>query len=661
MGSPFASVGGNILTIGGAIALLYASASSPIDPPVGGGPMPTAGQVGWWDASSLAWGSAASTLTDKSTAGKNASTSANAIPRLAGALGGLYSEQQSASTYNVLHPIIKDYGVSASGIVVGANQALTVMLTWSRAQQRQPSQGALSSDPVQLLAIGGTPVLNMTAAGDGNDTIVLFPSSTAISGGKLELRHTHSVRVVFSGAAVDVWLDGAKVISAASQITLGSTAILSFVNAAQCIFHEAAAWDHALTTSEHADLTSYLMRWPLGPRRAVNGLIIGQSNADNLFGSFVTWNLLNRHVAYWTGCIASNILWRSGSIGNIAAGTTMFSGQGLYDGTANLLLNSSGGGDPSMWPLGANGNAYMAAVDALTADQRANLRYVAWYWSESDSQMLTAGNKATYTAAMKRAFALIRARAGLTAAQLPVLVISALPFPGDAGCQVHREVMQDLVNDSSQNASFMLAMSGDQIGQSDNWDASTGLESGGGNTAHRDPTGAQAFLRRWAKPIARAAVAANAAASTPDVVTAIDASVPVTGGPKIATAVRENATSVLVTVAHDGGNDLAVPLRAAQGVGWTLNTSIKATACVRVSATQLSLTFPSVPTGAVLHYGWGSNLDANGYAIIGRGNAVTDNFQAMPLAAGWRIGADLGMAEQPNNPLQATTYGITVS
>lgn len=666
MTSAIMTGGGKPLTIAGKLALLFAeAAAAPIPVPDPAAPMPAAGMSGWWDASALAWGSNPNGLTDKSTAGKSATFSyasapVKAIPRQAGMLGGVYAEG-NAGSYSAIFPIITDYAVNASGVAAGS--AFTVFMAWSRANLRQPAQGTLSNETVTLLSIDGTAVLAMTGNGAGSDSLVLFPGSSAVTGAALELRHTHAARVVFNGSSVDVWLDGTKVITAAAnQITLGVTANLSFLNASQCIFHEAAAWGHALSTSEHADLTGYSHRWPLGPRRAANGLWIGQSNASNMIGN-VVWPVINRHVAYWTGCIASNLLYRAGGTANISAGSTIFSGQGLYDSTANLLLDGSSAADPSTWALGVNGVQLMAAIDAMTADQRANLRYVAWFWSESDSGMLTYAAKPKYLAAMKRAFALIRAHLGMSAAQLPVLVINALPQGGSSeGSQTHREVMQDLVDDPTQNVAFMLAQTDDTSG----------------DNTHRDATGLTVLARRMGAPIARAVIQANAAGQTLDVLTALDVSVPVTGGPKITGGHHEGGTSVLATVAHDGGSDLIVPAGAAGGIGWTLmdgvsdtvagtpgapGALIAATSCVRVSATQLRVTLASIPAHpakARLYYGYGNGTTGNA-ATIDAGNAVTDNFGSTTLTAGWKIGADLGVAEQSNNPLRATTYGVPLS
>lgn len=685
MVSPIMTVGGKPLTIAGKLALLFASAAAaaPTQP---AGPMPESGLSGWWDSSSLAPSTGITTLADKSSAGVTANTggvAASLVPHVAGLLPGLYVEgvpYAAPYNYGYVHPIVSDYAINAANVKVGAGGAFTVFLAWSRANLRQP--GAVTSNAaVTLLSIGGTPVLGMTANGDGTDVLKLFPSGAAVAGGVLELRHTHSARVVFSGSTVDVWLDGTKVISgAANSLSLGATASMSLLNAAGCIFHEAAAWGHTLSSSEHAALTAYAVRWPLGPRRALFGVVMGQSNASKMI-DLSSNHIVAKRVAYLTGSLSANLFARSGSNGNITAGATIWSGSVLYttNEPGTFLDSTTGAGNVSAWPLGGQGLQFKAAIDSLTADQRANLHYVAFFWSESMGAGLSYANKATCLAAHKRAFALIRSTIGKSAAELPVLLIDPLPSGNDAGQQTLREVFADLVADVSQNCAFMLAQAGDAVGENDPWDAATGLESGPGNGSHRDANGEVRYARRFAIPVARAALAASIAAGKSDPVMAVDPSIPQTGGPKIATAQYEGGTSVLVTVLHDGGTDLAVPLRAALGVGWELmdgvsdsvagtpgapGTRIKATACTRVSATQLRLTLASVPAHpakAKLYYNYGSSLDASVYAVIGEGNAVTDNFASITLPAGWRIGADLGVNDQPNNPLQATTYGIPLS
>jgi len=151
-----------------------------------------------------------------------------------------------------------------------------------------------------------------------------------------------------------------------------------------------------------------------------------------------------------------------------------------------------------------------------------------------------------------------------------------------------------------------------------------------------------------------------------DSITAIPSGVP-SVGPTITHAYRQSNTVIIVTVAHDAGTDLIVPLQAANGVGWAVmdggneaspGTVRTATACARVDATHLQVTLGSALTsassGCLLFYPYGNTW-------IYRGNAVTDNSASVERRAGWNIGADLGSGWDWNLPLQATDTPIQLS
>ncbi len=99
---------------------------------------------------------------------------------------------------------------------------------------------------------------------------------------------------------------------------------------------------------------------------------------------------------------------------------------------------------------------------------------------------------------------------------------------------------------------------------------------------------------------------------------------------------------IIVTVAHDAGTDLIVPLQAVNGVGWAVmdggneaspGTVRTATACARVDATHLQVTLGSALTsassGCLLFYPYGNTW-------IYRGNAVTG--QCRDGGAAGRVG-----------------------
>jgi hypothetical protein len=110
---------------------------------------------------------------------------------------------------------------------------------------------------------------------------------------------------------------------------------------------------------------------------------------------------------------------------------------------------------------------------------------------------------------------------------------------------------------------------------------------------------------------------------------------PTKGGPAISHVYRYSNTELILTVVHDCGNDLIVPLQAANGVGFAVMDGgsvaspgkiITATAAARIDPTHVSVTLASAITNPsadeLFFYPYGS-------AQIGRGDAVTDNASAM--------------------------------
>jgi hypothetical protein len=130
---------------------------------------------------------------------------------------------------------------------------------------------------------------------------------------------------------------------------------------------------------------------------------------------------------------------------------------------------------------------------------------------------------------------------------------------------------------------------------------------------------------------------------------------------------RQTNSTLVITVAHDSGNDLKVPLQAAAGTGFAVmdggapgnaGTIVSAISCERIDATHLEIVLGSALQNASstchLFYPYGS-------VQIGRGNAVTDNFAAMAMPPGWNAGTDLGTSWSLDCPLSATFSGIPLS
>jgi hypothetical protein len=142
---------------------------------------------------------------------------------------------------------------------------------------------------------------------------------------------------------------------------------------------------------------------------------------------------------------------------------------------------------------------------------------------------------------------------------------------------------------------------------------------------------------------------------------------PKSGGPSIVHVYRQTSTTLVITVVHDAGNDLKVPLQAATGAGFVVMDGgapgnagiiVPAISCQKIDTTHLEIVLSTALRNASaacqLFYAYGD-------AQIGRGNAVTDNFSTIPMPAGWNISTDLGSSWVLDCPLSATYSGIPLS
>ncbi len=640
-------------------------------------PSGIAGLSGWWDAGALAgildpsgtpvaaFGASVGSLADKSGAGApltvyhaaaTGTTPPLATPRLNGLLGGLGRNTVippalpgSGQQLPVMDP---DQGLISAVMPIGAGAAWTLYLVWSRPNWRQNSTAASP-----LLSIGGTLVLAADNAA-GSNRLVLFPGAQqTVLTTTLTRRHTHAVILRNNpGAGVDVWLDGTQVaILAPNSLAASLSAPLLFLHngtacgGAECWFHEAATWAHALAAGDIGNLLNCATRWTLGARKGVQILVTGQSNSGNGLNDGA-WHLLAQGVAWHLGALAYGVV---GCYGSQPAATCIH-GEGIYPlpalGFSGSFLNNPGdGSSPSTWGLGADGEAvqtWLVTASHTPPEDAADIAAIIWPWSENDScRQYT--EKATYEAAARRFLALERGMLSRSAASLPQVWWSAIPFAynaNDAGTQMQREVVADMAEDPTQNVTVVLPQTADSLPRSIGgpplvFNPLNGTWTGG-DVLHHDIPDNQRFGRLAAPLVARAVLACAGG----DTVHVIPTGIPTAGGPVVTHVYRQSNTTLIVSVQHDCGTDLIVPAtRAALGSGWAVMDGgsvaspgpiVQATACVRLNATQLQVTLAQALVNASaacrLFYPYGTYT-------IGRGNAVTDNLASVTPPTGWTI------------------------
>jgi hypothetical protein len=339
---------------------------------------------------------------------------------------------------------------------------------------------------------------------------------------------------------------------------------------------------------------------------------------------------------------------------------------GAANGT--FITNPGDGSDPSTWAAGPDFTAVTAFLNGASAIvpvmDDADIGFILWPWSEQDSTMPYA-NKALYKATVLRLLLLTRNLLGRSAAQLPLLAWNAIPYETNDGVQMVRESINDLAADPVNNISVFIDQTADSNPLNSTYNPAKGVFSGG-DPQHRDQPDLLRYGRIGAHVAGRLAVAQGLSDSI--VASALPATgLPTKGGPQIAHVYRASNTSLVLTVAHDSGNDLLLPLQAADGAGFAVMDGgtvaapgpiISAIAAARVDATHITVTLASAISNpsrdSLFFYPYGSTQ-------IGRGNAVTDNASSISPPVNWNISNDLGSTWSVNMPLQATTYPITLS
>jgi hypothetical protein len=675
------------------------------------GPFPSAiaGLAGWWDAGTYAglvdangnplpgWNNAVGGLADKSGTGNALSVysysgtgiAPQAIPRLNGTpsapLGGVGRNAVVPPALPgpgyLLPQMDPDSGLKLVSAQFGSGSAWTIYLVWSRPNFVQA--GAASQ--IALVTVAGAILLAADALPGTSQRLMLFPGAAqTVLTSILERRHTHSVIIRNKpGIGIDAWLDGVQVaVAVANPLPSNVAGAVLFLHngsasgGAQCWFHEGATWTHALSSADITTLLSCATRWARGARKGVQLVVMGQSNAINAYNDGA-WHLLAQGIAWHLGALAYNVMAGSSSVNGSAY--TMAGGHGVsnapFTGTVNypgsFLADPGDGSDPSTWGLGADGLAVQAFLAAQPSIDAADIALLLWPWTETDSTRSYA-EKAYYQDSVVRLLSLTRGMLSRSAASLPLLVWNAIPIGvgTNGGIQMVREATANIVAMSGQNVTVGWPQTSDSNPAGGSWNPVTGQFTSPYNGVsadydHRDATD----LLRFGKIAAPVAARAILAATGGDTEASIPAGIPVVGGPAISHVYQAiaNTPTLIITVVHDAGTDLIVPLLAATGQGFAVMDGgsaaspgpiISATACVRLSPTQLQITLASAPSnaqsGLLLFYPYG-------YGNIFRGNAVTDNFASIAKPSGWDIGADLGSAWTLSYPLAATTTPIPVS
>jgi hypothetical protein len=642
------------------------------------------GAKGWWDASTpsgllgpgntpvTVWNSPGNALIDLSGNNQNlvpfynpaASTLPQGSPHLSGLLGGVgYPTTTAGSLQPALDP---GSGWQVPGSAFGAATSWTWYLVWSRPNWRQGTN--FNANPITLLTIGSQPILQVDSAGATN-RLVLFPGAgQVVANSTMARRHTHAIVIRYSPASgADLWLDNiqvAKSVVWSEGTAFGPVLLLhdgTFYGAAQCFLHEAAEWTEALPDSAVAALTTYAGRWICGARKGLYLIFNGQSNAINYAMNDGAAALLAQGVAWYVGALAYNVLATTAS----AAPYTMQSGHGIYATSSgypgSFVQDPGDGSNPSGWSLGADGLAVQQAVADLPPEDLQDICTIIWPWNETDS-LRQYSELNTFKAAALRFLLLLRQMLGDTSNKIPLVWWNAIPYGVPDGITMHRQVVQSIASNSVENVIIGNPQTSDSNPRGSSWDPTTGIATGG-DAAHRDSADNLRFAMLAAPVVARALIAGGYA----DSITAIPNTLPRVGGPSIAHVYMQSSTTLIITVVHDSGNDLKVPLQAATGVGFAImdggapgndGTIVSATSCQRLDATHLQIVLgtalQNAASGCQLFYPFGS-------LQIYRGNAVTDNFSDVAVPAGWNASTDLGTSWSLDFPLSATFSGIPLS
>lgn len=296
-----------------------------------------------------------------------------------------------------------------------------------------------------------------------------------------------------------------------------------------------------------------------------------------------------------------------------------------YSGTSFLtqwLTPAAGGG----WQVGDLEQSLLNFINAIPAAQKAEPTAVVWLHSEFDST-LTDLTPAYWESAVRYDAALVRAAFGQSAAALPYLFVSAIPFGSgnDASHQAIRIGMEELAADPTFNAGIAARAQ----------DADMSFDDEDGNPATPDYGGwHQSFFdaQTTATRIALSLAEEWAAYAKPGSPVALAGGNIDNLGPHVVQATVSAPNQLMLKVQFDAAGSLApLDAAAAQGVGWTIigpdGTAVDGSAAALVTGAPdtmyVSFNGP-IPAGGRLYYGYGVGRLAAADGS-GEGHAVYDN------------------------------------
>jgi hypothetical protein len=370
----------------------------------------------------------------------------------------------------------------------------------------------------------------------------------------------------------------------------------------------------------------------------LNALIRGQSNALMLMeaGGWVGYGTIVQRVQELLG------------FDGVEDTVTLEYAAGAPDGANTVNSGTAFLGDwigpdgQGGWETRGHEQGLLDYIGALPDAQREEPTAVVWLHSEYDSRDW-ALTPETWESGVRYDAALVRDAYGQTAAELPYLFVSAIPYWGsDTGHQAIREGMESLADDPAFHGGIAaraldIDMSNDDL--DGNWQTT---DPGGPHMSAADAAMvaeriALSLAQEWAAYAKPGSPVALAGGQVNDL------------GPEVIAAAAAGPDQLLLTVGFDAAERLAaLDADAATGLGWTVFTSDGAarhgTAVALEGADTLRVTFDGpVATGDSLFYGWGYGRLA-GADGTGAGNAIYDD-QGLPIwvaASGLTVGAPPG-------------------